>query len=393
MPIGKVICSSSFADTSRYVLVKEKAKLLDGGTMISQNRNDLVWEFEQSRRNNPDINRPCLHMILSYSKEDERLQTLDNDLLAEISEEHFVGCAVLSRWHKPLKELDKNEYHKRVEEFKKTELHHYQFFSALHEDVHHRHTHLVGSRINTIDSKCLETWQNRIKSQYVIRDIEERYGLEINQSSWEKDRKGLSRRQLEKWTKTDIKPVQLELQEVLDETLKRVATVDELVKALEESGVDVQLHQQKSGQVYGVSYEKNGIAFRGSDLGKKYSFKGLERTLINQIKEIETDGQNRIKRSLETTRRTIAVQHSSNPAVIKGARKLRERRRTGQITAATRKLESTLNQLESIISSQQQITRAIADRVLQVEQEQLKIQQEQLEKNRQKQKGKGIEIG
>lgn len=331
MPIGKVICSSSFADTSRYVLVKEKAKLLDGGTMISRNPNDLVWEFEQSRRNNPDINRPCLHLILSYSKEDERLQTLDNDLLAEISKEHFAGCAVLSRWHKPLKELDKNEYQKQVEEFKETELHHYQFFSALHEDVHHRHTHLVGSRINTIDGKCLETWQNRIKSQYVIRDIEERYGLEINQSSWEKDRKGLSRRQLEKLAETGIKPVQLELQEVLDETLKRVETVDDLVKALEESGVDVQLHQRKSGQVYGVSYEKNGIAFRGSDLGKKYSFKGLEQTLINQIKEIE---------------------------------------------------------LESGIRNQQQITSAIADRVLQAEQEQLKIQRQ---RDRQKQKGQGID--
>ena len=332
MPIGKVICSSSFAATTKYVLEKEKAQLLwDGGTMLGESSKDLVQEFEVSRRNNPDINRPCLHMILSYSQEDERLQTLDNDTLAEISKEHFAGCAVLSRWHKPLEELDKNEYQKRVEEFKETESYHYQFFSALHEDVHHRHTHLVGSRINTIDSKCLETWQNRIKSQYVIRDIEERYGLEINQSSWEKDRKGLSRRQLEKWKETDIKPVQLELQEVLDETLKRVATVDELVKALEESGVDVRLHQRKSGQVYGVSYEKNGIAFRGSDLGKKYSFKGLEQTLINQIKEIE---------------------------------------------------------LESGIRNQQRVTKAIADRIREVEQEQLKIQRQ---RDRQKQKGRGID--
>lgn len=171
MPIGKVICSTSFAATTRYVLVKEQAQFL-GGTMLGTNSPALTWEFEQSKRLNLAIHRPCLHLMLSYSKEDEQLQNLDHDLLADIAQEHFVGCAVLSRWHKPLKELDKHEYRKQVEAFKQTELNHYQFFSAVHEDVHHRHTHTVGSRINTLDDKCLETWQNRLKSQYVIRAIE-----------------------------------------------------------------------------------------------------------------------------------------------------------------------------------------------------------------------------
>jgi len=285
MPIGKVICSSSFTATTRYVLEKEQAQWLDG-TMLGANAKELVQEFEFSRRNNLAIERPCLHLILSYSKTDEQRQHLDNELLAALAEEHFSGCAVLSRWHRPLAALDPEVYRQQLETFKEEELHHYQMFSAVHEDVHHRHTHTVGSRINVLDGKCLETWQNRLKSQYVIRELEERYGLEINQSSSEKDRRGLSRRQLEKQSETDRKPVQLELQETLDATLPQVKTLDGLVDALRESGVDMRLHQRETGELYGVSYKKDGVAFRGSALGKKYSFKGLEKSLAQSLEAV-----------------------------------------------------------------------------------------------------------
>lgn len=299
MPIGKVICSSSFTATTRYVLEKEQAQWLDG-TMLGANAKELVQEFEFSRRNNLAIERPCLHLILSYSKTDEQRQHLDNELLAALAEEHFSGCAVLSRWHRPLAALDPEVYRQQLETFKEEELHHYQMFSAVHEDVHHRHTHTVGSRINVLDGKCLETWQNRLKSQYVIRELEERYGLEINQSSSEKDRRGLSRRQLEKQSETDRKPVQLELQETLDATLPQVKTLDGLVDALRESGVDMRLYQRETGELYGVSYAKDGVAFRGSALGKKYSFKGLEKSL----------GQ-----SLEADAPTLRLESVTQPAI------------------------------------------------------------------------------
>ena len=45
----------------------------------------------------------------------------------------------------------------------------------------------------------------------------------------------------------------------------------------------MRLYQRETGELYGVSYAKDGVAFRGSALGKKYSLKGLKQNLAQSL--------------------------------------------------------------------------------------------------------------
>lgn len=199
--ITKVKANKSFRGTTKYVLEKEKAKII-GGNMYGITTNELVEQFTLSAHLNPQLKDPCYHLMLSVPKTD---RTLNDDELANLSQRHFANVIVLSRLKgdeaqvkQPDKRIDDAKLKQLVDEFIESELPAYDFFIARHSDKENDHTHIVASRVNNLDGKSIRTWNNYAHSEHSARLLEREFNLTPVQSSWESKRKAMTRNQLER---------------------------------------------------------------------------------------------------------------------------------------------------------------------------------------------------
>ena len=288
--IGKIMKNNSFRATTRYVLEKEEARLLDGGTIVEGTTDEISREFRMSRDLNPEIERPVYHLVQSYSYSDRIKQNLDDDKSSELALRHFAGMVVLGQEPALLKQEGRAIYRERVEAFLEEGLFEYQFFVAKHEDTEHTHTHLVASRINLLDGHCIPTYKDHYRSQVVCRELEKDFGLEQIPSTGEVERRSLSRRQVEKEKQTGVAPVMTKLQDVITEVASEHQGFDfeEFVQTLADQGIEVRWseRQTQKGTQIGISYAMDGVAIAGSKLGRGFTYAGLqERFILNFVEQ------------------------------------------------------------------------------------------------------------
>ncbi|MHC5862688.1 relaxase/mobilization nuclease domain-containing protein, partial [Nostoc sp.] len=199
--ITKVKANKSFRGTTKYVIEKEKAKII-GGNMYGKSTNELVEQFTLSAHLNPQLKDPCYHLMLSVPQTD---RTLNDDELANLSQRHLASVIVLSRLQgdeaqvkQPDKRIADTKLKELVDEFIESELPAYDFFIARHSDKEHDHTHIVASRVNNLDGKSIRTWNNYAHSEHSARLLEREFQLTQVQSSWESKQKAMTRNQLER---------------------------------------------------------------------------------------------------------------------------------------------------------------------------------------------------
>ncbi|MBD2535856.1 relaxase/mobilization nuclease domain-containing protein [Nostoc flagelliforme FACHB-838] len=260
--ITKVKANKSFRGTTKYVLEKEKAKII-GGNMYGKSTNELVEQFTLSAHLNPQLKDPCYHLMLSVPQTD---RTLSDDELANLSQRHFANVIVLSRIKgdesqvkQPDKRISDTKLKQLVDEFIETELPAYDFFIARHSDKEHDHTHIVASRVNNLDGKSIRTWNNYAHSEHSARLLEREFQLTPLPSSWESKQKAMTRNQLER-----VESLGLPGEEIMRRAIEQVAankpTMPQLIERLWRE------HQVKSIVSYYGHGGVRGIKF-GIDVG------------------------------------------------------------------------------------------------------------------------------
>ncbi|WP_265277070.1 relaxase/mobilization nuclease domain-containing protein [Nostoc sp. KVJ3] len=260
--ITKVKANKSFRGTTKYVLEKEKAKII-GGNMYGRSTNELVEQFSLSAHLNPQLKDPCYHLMLSVPKND---RTLNDDELANLSQRHLASVIVLSRLQgdesqvkQPDKRITDTKLNQLVDEFIESELPAYDFFIARHSDKEHDHTHIVASRVNNLDGKSIRTWNNYAHSEHSARLLEREFQLTPVQSSWESKQKAMTRNQLER-----VESLGLPGEEIMRRAIEQVAadkpTMPQLIEQLWRE------HQVKAIVSYYGHGGVRGIKF-GIDIG------------------------------------------------------------------------------------------------------------------------------
>ncbi|MBD6619759.1 relaxase [Komarekiella sp. 'clone 1'] len=255
--ITKVKANKSFRGTTKYVLEKEKAKII-GGNMYGKSTNELVEQFTLSAHLNPQLKDPCYHLMLSVPKND---RTLNDDELANLSQRHFANIIVLSRLQgdesqvkQPGKRISDTKLKQLVNEFIDTELPAYDFFIARHSDKEHDHTHIVASRVNNLDGKSIRTWNNYAHSEHSARLLEREFKLTPVQSSWESKRKAMTRNQLER-----VESLGLPGEEIMRRAIEEVAvnkpTMPQLIERLwREHQIKALVSYYSHGGVRGIKF-------------------------------------------------------------------------------------------------------------------------------------------
>lgn len=269
--IGKVTRNANFHRIAMYIFSQPGAsKLIENvpeGRTIDQKAAAMQLVASRNHR----VKRPAYHLSLSPA-EGDRLSRGDwalfcNQVLQELG---FWGNQVLIGLHHDVKYPG--------------------------SDQTRTHAHLL---INLVDDsgKCFDTRWDYYKIPKVLRHLERCYGLQsvpdVGEVGKQRDSSGQYRLQKRSETSNsgEVQPVhrsvRCQLQDMIDEILKRCSCFEELAHALQSRGVEVNL----TPQGWWVQYE--GFAFAGYQLGRAYTTPSvLKRLEVEQMADHKEESQN-----------------------------------------------------------------------------------------------------
>ena len=241
--IGKISKSGSFKNLVEY-LDKEDAVVL-GTNMYGQGSRELTVEFMTVRDLNRSIKQPVLHASLSLSPG----ESLSDEQFREACE-HWI--------EKMGFDLNKNQY-----------------LIVRHRDTEHSHAHLAINRIDMVSGKVVVDSFERYRSQEIIRHLERNYGLEQVAPSWQTFKN--YERNLEQTR-------ELSERQQLAASIERAATgkptMPEFFQRLAECQIQAEVGFTRTGKPKGITYQADsGDKVAGNELGKAYSFPGLQKYL------------------------------------------------------------------------------------------------------------------
>ena len=243
--IGKLIQGTDFQGCLSYVLGKPGADRL-GGIAVGNTVEELTAQFEQMRSLRPTLQRAAYHLSLSLSP-GEHLEDADWEALAD---EYLKRLGVTST----------------------------NYLVVRHTDTNRDHIHIVASRIR-FDGTAIDDAWDYTRSQVILRDLEQKYGLVAVPSSHSTARRAPTRRQLEKEKQTGAETAKATLQKTIDAVIPQSATIADLRGKLEAQGVETRLTYSKNGIPKGISFSHEGVALAGHQLGRSYSLTMLRQRL------------------------------------------------------------------------------------------------------------------
>jgi hypothetical protein len=241
--IGKQIKGRSFSKLLNYLFGKDGASLI-GSNMEETTPRGLAAEFRFCQQLNPRVSRSVYHASLSLP----HTEHLENDTWHDIAQKYLQAM-----------DFDMNQY-----------------VVVRHSDRDHDHAHIVASRIRLDGTTVSDSWDYR-RSEAAIRQLEQDYGLQSLHSSQGKDSRSPTTGEQRLLGRTGEASIRVQLQRSLDQATQSPVTMPQLIGQLQKNGISVRIRDRQPGEITGISYELNGIAFSGTDLGKAYTFQGLQK--------------------------------------------------------------------------------------------------------------------
>lgn len=221
----------------------ERARII-GGNMSGRNERELAREFGDFRALRPEVKNAVHHASISAAK-GERL--------------------TVKQWREIADEYVRGQGYERS-----------CYVVVQHRDEPQQHVHIIASNI-TVDGKVVEQYQNYGRAEAIMREVERKHELERVPMSHEVERRAMTRGEMEEFARTGEPSTKMRLQDTVDRALRENPSAREFVGRMERAGVHVNPHVQSTGRVSGISFERDGEVMKGSNLGRGYSWQGLQR--------------------------------------------------------------------------------------------------------------------
>ena len=257
---AKITRGKTFKGLLNYIFdlgskaTRDKIPFIVGGNMAGASPQQLTREFVAARQLRPDIERAVWHCSLSLPPGERPT----NEQWNEITKDFMEGMGF-------------SDYTPYV--------------AVRHNDKEHDHIHIVASRIGGDSKVWVGKWE-AYKAIEVTQRLEEKYDL-TRVAFKPAQKKRPTYKELHKAERTGVTPPRVQLQELIDEVVADQLTAPQLAQRLEEKGVIVRANVASTGRMNGFSFELDGLAFKGSSLGKAYSWSGLQKRGITY--NVETD--------------------------------------------------------------------------------------------------------
>jgi hypothetical protein len=251
---AKVTRGTGFRGALQYVFdigpraTGSKEPEIVAGTMAGLDPQALAKEFSLVRQRRPDIGRPVWHCSLALPA-GERMGT--------------------DEWRDVVVSFIKHMGFPRLT----------PYVAVRHSDTPHDHVHIVGSRISMDGKVWLGQWEAK-KAIQATQELERTHGLTLTAGLGDvRAEKKLTSNEINMSVRTGQEPPRLALQRLIDEVVKTKPGAVEFAEKLQCAGVEVRPNVASgTGRMNGFSFSYQGIPFKGSDIGKAYTWQSLPKT-------------------------------------------------------------------------------------------------------------------
>ncbi|HAH9736936.1 TPA: relaxase/mobilization nuclease domain-containing protein [Escherichia coli] len=227
-----------------------------GGNMTGSTAAELISEFEGTRLLRPGVAKPVWHNSLRLPKG----ETLAVRQWAAFADDYMTRMG-----------------------FTETHLRCY----IMHDDSDGQHIHIIANRINMVGGKLYLGKNENLISTRIISELEKVHKLTQTtpaNSGHRQEKRKPSRNELMMAERTTTLCPKSTLQSLIDNALTGRPDLLTFITMLEKEGVNCKPNIALTGKMNGFSFQYQGIAFKASQLGKKYGWSYLQ-TLIDFVPE------------------------------------------------------------------------------------------------------------
>ena len=227
-----------------------------GGNMTGSTAAELISEFEGTRLLRPGVAKPVWHNSLRLPKG----ETLSVRQWAAFADDYMTRMG-----------------------FTETHLRCY----IMHDDSDGQHIHIIANRINMVGGKLYLGKNENLISTRIISELEKVHKLTQTtpaNSGHRQEKRKPSRNELMMAERTTTPCPKSTLQSLIDNALTGRPDLLTFITMLEKEGVNCKPNIASTGKMNGFSFQYQGIAFKASQLGKKYGWSYLQ-TLIDFVPE------------------------------------------------------------------------------------------------------------
>lgn len=263
--IAKIIKSNAgFSASLDYCLNRKEAKIIYSDGIRLGDPKFMTKQFELLAKCNERIKNPLGHIVLSFSKNLDG--KLSDNMMSFIAQDYLNKMGI-----------------------KNTAL-----IVVRHSDKKHPHCHIVYSK-NSYNNRKLNEDYLKLRSLQAVREMNVKYGFtKSREQSPYTDSKN-------KYYQVK-KEIRYYLQQGTSGSNARNNWKD-LTHYLNSKGISVEFKSKgNSEEIQGVSFSKDGFRFKGSEIGREFSFSKIEQS-FNTIefptsnKEEDMDARHEVKQS------------------------------------------------------------------------------------------------
>lgn len=269
----------SFKNRVDYILKDDHSFICSNMASDYNNVSDLTDEFKTVSSFRQDIKKPVFHAFLSLPKNEH----LTDQQWEEIAKDY-------------LKEMN-------------IDIEKHQYICVRHNDTDKEHIHIVANRVG-LDGSVWLGQHSAFNTIAACERLEIKHGLTITKGlkGQKSDVSAPTKNEIEQALRTGEKPARIVLQNALQAALVGKPDLSTFVERLQAVGIEPRFNVASTGNVAGVSFSVGDVAFKGSQLGKKYSWntiknkviydKNRDDELVRRFAARKTDDENSIRRSL-----------------------------------------------------------------------------------------------
>lgn len=243
----------------------DKNAELVGGTMSGTDPRMLAAEFGHTRRLRKDVTRPVWHCSLALPAGDRLSSQRWEDVAADFMQR--MGFPPDTQW-----------------------------VAVRHQDTDYDHIHIIASRVS-LSGQVWYGQHEAFKAIAVAQELEREHGLTITQGLYgeAKPIASLTQAEVEMSLASGREPPKQVLQRLVAAAAAGKPTVVEFADRLAAVGVSVLPNLASTGRLAGFSFEYQGIAFKGSKLGKAYGWPSLQKMGVTYVEDRDCAQLERLK--------------------------------------------------------------------------------------------------
>ncbi|WP_409159707.1 relaxase/mobilization nuclease domain-containing protein [Pectobacterium sp. B2J-2] len=269
----------SFKSRVKYILKDDHDFICSNMSADKNNVSDLTDEFKAVGKFRTDIKKPVFHAFLSLP-----------------DTEHLTA----EKWEEIAK-----DYLKEIN----IDIEKHQYICVRHNDNGKDHIHIVANRVG-VDGSVWHGQHSAFNTIAACERLEKRHGLTITQGlkGQKSDVSAPTKNEIEQALRKGEKPARIVLQNALQAAMLGKPDLQTFIDRMQAVGIEPQFNVASTGNVAGVSFSVNDIAFKGSSLGKKFSWntiktkvkydKNRDDELVRRFAARKTDDENSIRRTL-----------------------------------------------------------------------------------------------